>query len=73
MANYKNIKIAPENDIAFTADNILQASDWTQIPNSGLTDACVTAFNEYRIAIRTIRRTTPANPTWPDAPDEEWV
>ena len=73
MANYKNIKIAPDNDIVFTADTILKASDWTQIPNNGLTDACVTAFNEYRAAIRTIRQTNPDNPTWPDAPDEEWA
>ena len=78
MANYKNINMylpAPDTDekgAIHTADAILQASDWTQIPNNGLTDACVTAFNEYRTAIRIIRQTNPDNPTWPDAPDEEW-
>ena len=75
MANYKNINIDnTPNDhyIKQTADTILRESDWTQIPNNGLTDACVTAFNEYRAAIRTIRQTNPDNPTWPDAPTEEW-
>ena len=54
------------------AQRLLDATDWTQIPNNGLTDTCVTAFNEYRVAIRTIRQTNPDNPTWPDAPTEEW-
>jgi len=75
MANYKNINIdntPSDYYIKQTADVILRESDWTQIPNNGLTDACVTAFNEYRTAIRTIRQTNPDNPTWPDAPTEEW-
>ena len=54
------------------ADRILSKTDWTQIPNSGLTDACVAAFATYRASIRTIRQTNPDNPTWPDAPTEEW-
>ena len=73
MANYKNISIAPDNDIVGTADNILKVSDWTQLPDSGLTDACVALFATYRASIRTIRRTNPDNPTWPDAPSEEWL
>jgi|TARA_B100000927_G_C16423182_1_gene452293 hypothetical protein len=84
MANYKNIEVRSpkgllggngadlELDITKTSEAILSASDWTQIPNSGLTDDCVTAFNTYRASIRTIRKTDPANPTWPDAPTEEW-
>jgi len=74
MANYKDINancFAP--DAKETSDAILKATDWTQLPNNGLTDSCVTAFNEYRTAIRTIRRTNPDNPTWPDAPSEEWA
>ncbi len=73
MANYKNISIAPDSDIVFTADNILKASDWTQLPDSGLTADCVAAFATYRASIRTIRQTNPDNPTWPDAPSEEWA
>ena len=76
MSNYKNITrtnaLETTVNIIGTADSILQASDWTQIPNNGLTADCVTAFNTYRANIRVIRRTNPANPTWPDAPTEEW-
>ena len=54
------------------AQVLLDATDWTQLPDSGLTDACVAAFATYRASIRTIRQTNPDNPTWPDAPTEEW-
>ena len=55
-----------------TADTILQATDWTQLPDSGLTSDCVALFKTYRASIRTIRKTNPSDPTWPDAPTEEW-
>ena len=57
---------------ADAADKLLSKTDWTQLPDSGLTDACVAAFATYRASIRTIRQTNPDNPTWPDAPTEEW-
>jgi len=76
MANYKNITIYEMDlstvDVPKTASFLLEATDWTQLPDSGLTDACVALFATYRASIRTIRQTTPANPTWPDAPTEEW-
>ena len=75
MANYKNIvSYNPVSSLEpqFTADAILKATDWTQLPDSGLTDACVALFATYRASIRTIRQTNPDNPTWPDAPTEEW-
>jgi len=76
MSNYKNIirtnAISTTVNVVETADSILQASDWTQIPTNGLTADCVTAFNTYRASIRTIRKTNPSSPTWPDAPSEEW-
>lgn len=75
MANYKNISVInPNKDvlIAPTAEELLKATDWTQLPDSGLTDACVAAFATYRASIRTIRKTNPDSPTWPDAPAEEW-
>jgi len=75
MANYKNIWTkTPVNevDVTETANVILQATDWTQLPDSGLTDACVSLFATYRASIRNIRQTNPDNPTWPDAPTEEW-
>ena len=75
MANYKNINhmlAVDGNGVTLTATAILNATDWTQLPDSGLTDACVAAFATYRASIRTIRQTNPDNPTWPDAPTEEW-
>ena len=55
------------------ADRILSKTDWTQLSDSGLTADCVAAFATYRASIRTIRQTNPDNPTWPDAPSEEWA
>ena len=76
MANYRNIELqippAMTLNVTGTAALILQETDWTQIPDSGLTDACVALFATYRASIRTIRQTNPDNPTWPDAPSEEW-
>ena len=75
MANYKNISITTPSDILLvipTAEKILKETDWTQTNNSGLTSDCVALFKTYRTAIRTIRRTNPSDPTWPDAPTEEW-
>jgi hypothetical protein len=76
MANYKDLKclVPPEMtlDVMGTAGLLLGATDWTQLPDSGLTDSCVALFKTYRASIRTIRRTNPDSPTWPDAPTEEW-
>ena len=76
MANYKNIEyrqpLETNVDAKTTATLILQSTDWTQLPDSGLTADCVAAFATYRASIRTIRQTNPDNPTWPDAPTEEW-
>jgi len=77
MANYKNISMhlpvdTDEQNTINTAEAILKATDWTQLPDSGLTSDCVALFKTYRASIRTIRRTNPSSPTWPDAPTEEW-
>lgn len=60
------------HDTKQAAEMILKATDWTQIPNNGLTTSCVTAFETYRDSVRTIRQTVPDNPTWPTVPTEEW-
>lgn len=76
MANYKNISIARPDGAALiqdTAEAILNATDWTQLPDSGLTDACVALFATYRASIRAIRKNPTDSPTWPDAPSEEWI
>ena len=76
MANYKNIIVYNVEGAAVlsdkTAEAVLKATDWTQLPDSGLTSDCVAAFATYRASIRIIRKTNPSNPTWPDAPTEEW-
>lgn len=80
MANYKNIgeQVSPAAVSTIYASNealsqaILDATDWTQLADSGLTDTCKASFVTYRAAIRTIRQTNPANPTWPDAPTEDF-
>ena len=60
------------------AQRLLRETDWTQIPNSGLTDACVSAFGTYRDALRVIRKRSNSNisdtalETWPNVPTEEW-
>tara|TARA_R110002050_G_scaffold167621_1_gene298494 strand:+ start:508 stop:741 length:234 start_codon:yes stop_codon:yes gene_type:complete len=76
MANYKNIEISTQPSMSVnserTAEYILAATDWTQLPDSGLTSDCEAKFKTYRASIRTIRKTNPDSPTWPDAPTEEW-
>lgn len=60
------------------AQKLLRETDWTQIPNSGLTNACVSAFGTYRDALRVIRKRSNSNisdtalETWPNVPTEEW-
>jgi hypothetical protein len=48
----------------------LTECDWTQLADVNLTAACKTAFATYRQALRGVDL---LNPTWPDAPAEEWV
>tara|TARA_B100000085_G_scaffold78605_1_gene70685 strand:- start:1216 stop:1449 length:234 start_codon:yes stop_codon:yes gene_type:complete len=76
MGHYKNRELFQDENgnvvVEIAAQALLDATDWTQIPNSGLTDDCVTAFATYRESLRVIRKENPTNPTWPDAPSEEW-
>ena len=55
-----------------SSERFLKETDWTQLSDCGLTDACVAKFVTYRASLRTIRRTDPANPTFPTKPTEEW-
>ena len=71
------INAAPTAQVA--AAIALTSTDWTQLPNSGLTSDCVTAFATYRSAVRVIRRDNnatnahPADYTWPSMPAEDWA
>ena len=75
MAFSDSIKdgLAANGLIKESAQVLLDATDWTQLPDSGLTSDCVALFKTYRANIRTIRKSSPTNPTWPEAPTEEWV
>ena len=53
-----------------TRNQKLSDCDWTQLADVPLTEACKTAFADYRQALRDIDL---LDPTWPDAPQEEWV
>lgn len=71
------ITAAPNAQVA--AATALGSTDWTQIPNSGLTNDCVAAFATYRSAVRVIRRDSnatnshPSDYTWPSVPTEDWA
>jgi len=51
-------------------DLLLTTSDWTQSPDSPLTDAKKAEWATYRQALRDLPSTTtePTNPTWPTKP-----
>lgn len=51
-------------------DNLLTFSDWTQSPDSPLTDTKKQEWATYRQALRDLpaNTTDPANPTWPTQP-----
>lgn len=48
----------------------LAECDWTQLADVNLTADCKAAFATYRQALRDADM---LNPTWPDAPAEEWA
>ena len=48
----------------------LDNTDWTQLADVPLTADCKTAFATYRQALRDLDM---LDPTWPDAPAEDWV
>ena len=69
--NERNHKEAIEENKE-QSQGILDQTDWTQIPNNGLTEACVVAFKEYRDAIRVIRQSDAPEAEWPVKPQLEW-
>lgn len=53
-----------------TRDSLLAASDWTQTPDSPLSEAQQQSWRDYRQKLRDLPANTPdpANPTWPTPP-----
>ena len=58
----------PEGAMRKIRDSLLAASDWTQMPDSPLTDDERAAWATYRQALRDAPATWTLSPTW-DAPD----
>lgn len=54
-----------------TRDGMLSASDWTQSPDSPLSDAKKSEWATYRQQLRDLPSTTtdPSSPSWPQKPD----
>ena len=57
-------------ELRFLRDKLLAQSDWTQVPDSPLTDAKKQEWATYRQALRDLPSTTTdfANPVWPSQP-----
>ena len=51
-----------------TRNELLAASDWTQMPDSPLADEAKTSWATYRTALRNL----PANENWPSLEDADW-
>tara|TARA_Y100000593_G_C4120314_1_gene242332 strand:+ start:165 stop:464 length:300 start_codon:yes stop_codon:yes gene_type:complete len=51
-------------------DKLLKLSDWTQVPDSALSNEKKAEWAAYRTALRDLPATTSdaANPVWPDKP-----
>ena len=51
-----------------TRNELLAASDWTQMPDSPLTDEAKTSWATYRTALRDL----PTHENWPSLEDADW-
>ena len=71
---YSSMPTQEEQD-AMTASNnrmkrnqLLATSDWTQMPDSPLTDEAKTSWATYRSSLRTL----PTHENWPNLEDADW-
>lgn len=61
-------------DNKITAISMLRSTDWTQLPDSGLSTSCVNAFSAYRLFARNfLQNPTSGNISWPEIPAEEYA
>ena len=49
-------------------DNLLRHTDWTQMPDSPLTDEMKTSWASYRSSLRSL----PEHGSWPNLEDSHW-
>jgi len=65
-ADGANDRLAAEHRA--TRNELLATSDWTQMPDSPLTDEAKTSWATYRTSLRTL----PTNENWPSLEDADW-
>lgn len=63
IKNIKTVKTEEMHNKEWTEvlsvkNRLLQMSDWTQLPDSGLSDNCVKNFMEWRTSLKKLRRST---------------
>jgi len=63
-------RYGPEYKMRQERNRLLTESDWTQVPDSALSDSKKTEWAAYRTSLRNLPANTsdPANPTWPEEP-----
>jgi len=59
---------AKETEARAKRDKLLAASDWTQLPDSPLTEATILEWKVYRQALRDLNMTDPDKLVWPTPP-----
>ena len=57
-----------ENSNRMVRDSLLQESDWTQVPDSPLSDSKKAEWITYRQALRNL----PTHSNWPNLEDADW-
>jgi len=65
-ADGANDRLAAEHRA--TRNELLATSDWTQMPDSPLTDETKTSWATYRTSLRTL----PTHENWPTLEDSDW-
>ena len=65
-ADGANDRLAAEHRA--TRNELLAASDWTQMPDSPLADEAKTSWATYRTALRNL----PTHENWPSLEDADW-
>ena len=66
MGRWCNDRLAAEHRA--TRNELLAASDWTQMPDSPLADEAKTSWATYRTALRNL----PTHENWPSLEDADW-
>ena len=74
MGKFLNSHNIPSLEPWDIARYVLKDTDWTQLPDCGLTSTCKTNFATYRASLRAIKSSEPshADVTWPTEPTLEW-